>query len=183
MCAPQRKLGQGVNHFDSNRGNDPPRSDLPVRPIAPGCLPPPDAQAAQYQHRAHQAGFCEEVERKIVRRSPDFADLRERGIESQLKRGARELAYTDPGQGSADKHAQCNQPRLPARLGMFARGSEYAIEHAFSWRTEMEQVIEPRHCEMRRQRRNRDAASRELQAPCSLAILNAYGQQPERAIP
>jgi hypothetical protein len=56
-----------MNHFDSNRGKDPPRRDLPVRPIAPRGLPPPDAQTAQYQHRAHQAGFGKEVQWKIVR--------------------------------------------------------------------------------------------------------------------
>ena len=138
-----------MNHFDSNRGNDPPRRNLPVRPITPDCLPPPDAQTAKYQDRAGQAGFCKEVQRKIVRRSPDFAELRERGIESQLKGGAREFAHADPGQRSADKRTQCNQPRLPARLGMLARGGEYAIERAFSWWTEMERVIEPRHREVR----------------------------------
>src|SRR6266446_4338929 len=74
------------------------------------------------------------MQRKIVRRSPDFAELRERGIESQLKGGAREFAHAHPGQGSADKRTQCNQPRLPARLGMFARGGEYAIERAFAER-------------------------------------------------
>src|SRR3989442_3054005 len=107
------------------------------------------------------------MQRKIVRRSPDFAELRERGIESQLEGGAREFAHAHPGQGSADKRTQCNQPRLPARLGMFARGGEYAIERALPWWTEMEHGIEPRHRQVRRQRRNRDAASSELQPPCS----------------
>src|SRR5712691_12381555 len=138
-----------MNHFDSDRGNDPPRSDFPLRPVTPGDLPPPDAQTAKHQDRARQAGFCKEVQRKIVRRSPDFAELRERGIESQLEGGAREFAHADPGQGSADKRTQRNEPRLQARLGMFARGGEYAIERAFSWWTEMEHVIEPRHREVR----------------------------------
>ena len=65
--APQRKLGQGMNHFDSKRGNDPPQRGLPLHPIAPGGLPAPDAQTAKHQHRAHQAGFGKEVQGKVVR--------------------------------------------------------------------------------------------------------------------
>src|SRR5258708_25149795 len=41
---------------------------------------------------------------------------------------SREFAYADPGQGSVDKRPQRNQPRLQARLGMFARGGEYRSE-------------------------------------------------------
>jgi hypothetical protein len=89
------------------------------------------------------------VQGKIARRSPDFADLRERGIKSQLKRGARELAGPDPGHGSADEHTQRNEPRLPARLDMLAGGGEYAIERAFSRWTETQYVVEPRHREVR----------------------------------
>src|SRR5258708_12701661 len=92
------------------RGKDPPRRGLPVRPIAPGGLPPPDAQTAQYQNRAHQAGFGKEVQRKIVRRSPDFSNPRERGIESRLKRGAADLPHPHPPTGTPPTPPPCNPP-------------------------------------------------------------------------
>src|SRR5258706_9376707 len=150
-----------MDHFDSNRGEDPPRSDLPLRPITPRGLPPPDAHSAQHQHRARETGFGKEVQWKIVRRSPDFSEPRERGIEPQFKRGAGELADAHPSQGSARKRTQRNEPSLQARLDVLARGGEYASERAFSRGTERQQVIEPRHREMRNQREDPDAVSGE----------------------
>src|SRR5260221_6419561 len=126
-----------MDHSDPIRCEDPPRRDLPLRPITPCGLPPPDAQTAEHKQRAHQTGFGKDVQWKIVRRSPDFSDPRERGIEPRLKRGAGELADAHPGQGSAGKRTQRNEPRLQARLDILTRGGEYAIERAFSRGTEM----------------------------------------------
>ena len=94
-----------MDHFDSNRGNDPPRSDLPPRPVTPRGLPPPDAQTAQYQERAHQAGFGKEVQGNIVRRSPDFTDCRERRIKPDLEGGTGELAGADAAERGTEKYA------------------------------------------------------------------------------
>ncbi len=66
---------------------------------------------------------------------------------------------------------------------MLAGGGEDAIERVFFRWTETQLVIEPRHCEVRCQRQNRDAVGGEPQAPCFLAIANARGQHPERRIP